>query len=129
MRYRLKRWWNVPTLWPLCFSILFGRDVAEVDFEQSFELFNLLETFSSTKIVYPGVFPIITHMIQHGLKDILHLQNEVDSPLSAKTNAQDASSKLELPTASSRRRSMSLTKELESRRKLCCIMRVELITD
>ena len=67
MRHRLKRWWDLPTLWPICFSILFARDVADIDFERPFELFSLLETFSNCKVVYPNVLPVITSMLQSGL--------------------------------------------------------------
>lgn len=117
MRYRLKRWWDIPTIWPICFSILFGQDVAEIDFERPFELFSLLDSFGNAKIVYPAVLPVIMSMIQHGLKDVLRYQNDPDSPLSAKSSEKDQNATLSLPTGHSRRRSMSLTKELESRRK------------
>lgn len=117
MRFRLRRWWDIPTIWPICFSILFAKDVAEIDFEQPFELFSLLETFASTKIVYPAVLPVIMSMIQHGLKDVLRFQDDPDSPLGAKTVDQQQGATLGLPSGHSRRRSMSLTKELESRRK------------
>lgn len=120
MRYRLKRWWDIPTLWPICFSILFGYDVAEIDFERSFELFSLLENFNNSKVVYPNVLPVITSMLQHGLKDVLIHQDDPDSPLSPlaeKGNGNASKSGLSVPTSANRRRSMSLTKELESRRK------------
>ncbi len=119
MRHRLKRWWDLPTLWPLCFSILFARDVADIDFERPFELFSLLETFTNCKVVYPNVLPVITSMLAHGLKEVLRTQDDPDSPLADKGNAQDPNSSLNVPpTTVSRRRSMSLTKELESRRKI-----------
>lgn len=117
MRYRLRRWWDISTLWPICFSILFGRDVAEIDFERSFELFSLLETFSGCKVVYPGILPVITAMLQHGLKDVLRQQDDPDSPLNERNANQDPASSLGVPNSPSRRRSMSLTKELESRRR------------
>jgi hypothetical protein len=117
MRYRLRRWWDIPTLWPICYSILFGIDVAEIDFERSFELFSLLDTFSNCKVIYPGVLPVITSMLQHGLKDVLHHQDDPDSPLSDRGNGQASETMLSVPPGHSRRRSMSLTKELESRRK------------
>ncbi|KAH8594032.1 hypothetical protein B0O99DRAFT_514458 [Bisporella sp. PMI_857] len=113
MRFRLKRWWDIAPLWPILFSIMFGRDVSDIDFERSFDLFSLLETFSSCKVVYAGVLPIITAMLQHGLKDVLRNQDDPDSPLTERGNIQDQQN---LTVAvESRQRSMSLTKELESR--------------
>ncbi|KAE8454386.1 hypothetical protein EG329_000008 [Mollisiaceae sp. DMI_Dod_QoI] len=115
MRYRLKRWWDIPTLWPICFSILFNYDVADIDFERSFELFSLLENFNNSKVVYPQVLPVMVSMLQHGLKDVLIHQDDPDSPLVEKGNGQASKAGLAVPPAVSRRRSMSLTKELESR--------------
>jgi hypothetical protein len=115
MRYQLKRWWDIPTLWPICFSILFNYDVADIDFERSFELFSLLENFNNSKVVYPNVLPVITSMLQCGLKDVLIHQDDPDSPLAEKGNGQASKAKLDVPATANRRRSMSLTKELESR--------------
>ncbi|TGO43377.1 hypothetical protein BHYA_0001g00040 [Botrytis hyacinthi] len=115
MRHRLKRWWDIPTLWPICFSILFGHDVANIDFDQSFELYNLLETFGTGKIVYPNVLPVIMTMMQHGLKDVLRNQDDPDSPLHDKGNGRDQDSPTDTLKPPTRHRSMSLTKELESR--------------
>jgi len=129
MRHRLRRWWDLPTLWPICFSVLFGQDVADIDFERPFELFSLLETFSNCKIVYPNVLPVITAMLQHGLKDVLHSQDDPDSPLNDRGNRQNLEPNLNVPASSSRRRSMSLTKELESRRKSLQIIHTSLYTN
>ncbi|PBP15812.1 beige/BEACH domain-containing protein [Diplocarpon rosae] len=118
MRYRLKRWWDIPTLWPICFGILFGRDVADIDLERSFELYSLLEPFNDCKVVYHGILPVIMAMLQHGLKDVLRTQDDPDSPLTERRNGQDApktASGLSVPPSANRRRSMSLTKELEAR--------------
>ncbi|RDL41449.1 BEACH protein [Venustampulla echinocandica] len=115
MRYRLRRWWDISTLWPICFSILLARDVADIDFERPFELFSLLETFSNCKVVYPGVLPVIMSMLQHGLNDVLRHQDDPDSPLKDRSTPQSPTSSLGVPNGGSRRRSMSLTKELESR--------------
>jgi hypothetical protein len=117
LRHRLKRWWDLPTLWPICFCILFARDVADFDFERSFELFSLLEAFSNCKVVYTNVLPVITSMLQSGLKDVFRQQDDPDSPLNDKGNGKGPDVSLSVPSGPSRRRSMSLTKELESRRK------------
>ncbi|TAQ86218.1 hypothetical protein B7494_g5457 [Chlorociboria aeruginascens] len=114
MRHRLKRWWDIPTLWPICFSILFAHDVADIDFERPFELFSLLETFGNSKVVYPDFLPVIMTMLQNGLKEVIIHQDDPDSPLSDRSSGSVQESSLNVPTGS-RRRSMSLTKELESR--------------
>lgn len=116
MRSRLKRWWDISTLWPICFSILFARDVADIDFERPFELFSLLDSFNNCKVVYPAVLPVIMAMLQTGLKDVLRSQDDPDSPLHERSTGPDQEN-LSVPNTHSRRRSMSLTKELESRRK------------
>jgi len=80
MAHRLKRWWNIPTLWPICFSILFGHDVAEIDFERTFDFFTLIECFGNCKVMYPEALPIITGMLEAGLKEILRTQDDPESP-------------------------------------------------
>lgn len=117
MRNRLKRWWDIPTLWPICFSILFNHDVAEIDYERPFELFSLLESFGTNKVVYPNILPVIISMLQQGLSSLLRSQDDPDSPLSDRGNGNNQPKGLLVPSTSSRRRSMSLTKDLESRRK------------
>lgn len=96
MQHRLKRWWNIPTIWRVCFSILFGRDVATIDLERNFDLFSLLDSFApagQTKVVYPEILPVITAMLQRGLKAISNHQNDPDSPLMDRSNS--------IPSASS----------------------------
>ena len=112
MRFRLKKWWSLSVLWPLCFSILFGRDIADTNFDKPVELFSLLESFSSGKVVYPAVLPVLTTMLQRGLKDVLMHQDDPDSP---RGNGEDQVPILAVPI--NRRRSTSLTTELGSRRK------------
>ncbi|SCN66140.1 probable beige protein homolog [Fusarium fujikuroi] len=80
MSNRLKRFWDMPTLWPIGFSILFGYDVAEINFDRNFDFFSLLETFGKRKVVYPDSLSVITAMLQHGLKDVMRHQDDPDSP-------------------------------------------------
>lgn len=73
MRHRLKRWWHLPILWPLCLAILFNRDIADLDLDRPFDLFGLLELFSAdanVKVVYPQILPVIMGMLASGIKTV-----------------------------------------------------------
>ena len=80
MAHRLKRWCDVPSLWLICFCIFFGRDVADFDLDKGVDLFSLTEAFGNCKVANPSALPIITSMLQHGLKDIINKQEDPDSP-------------------------------------------------
>jgi len=98
MRHQLKRWWHVPSLWPVCFSILFGYDVAKLDLERSFDLFGFLDLFASqaeVNVVCPDILTVIAGMIQAGLKTV---------------NGKASKPKSLQPASHLRSRSMSLTK-------------------
>ncbi|KAI8632850.1 beige/BEACH domain-containing protein [Xylariaceae sp. FL1651] len=116
MAHRLKRWWDIPTIWPICFCILFGFDVAEFDFDKDLDFFSLLETFGSCKVVNPDALPIITSMLQHGLKDVLKNQEDPSSPQSDQIPSRPLTAAPGSLGTRSRARSMSLQRELESRR-------------
>ncbi len=106
MAHRLKRWWDVQALWPICLSILFGRDVADFDFDKNFDYFSLIEAFGTCKVVNPGALPILAAMLQHGLKDVIKSQEDPDSPSDLESSASQLQSI-----------SMSLQGESESSRK------------
>ncbi|KAL6822800.1 beach domain-containing protein [Trichoderma sp. SZMC 28015] len=80
MASRLKRFWDVPPLWTICFCILFGQDVADVNFDSRADFHTLAEKFDKRKVVYPESLVIITSMLQHGLKDVMKYQEDPDSP-------------------------------------------------
>jgi hypothetical protein len=113
MRFRLKKWWRLSALWPICFSILFGHDVADINFDRPVDLSSLLETFSSSKVVYPAVLPVICTMLQRGLKDVLVHQGDLDS---LHGDGRDQKSNLPVPTG--RPRAMSLNNDVESSHKV-----------
>jgi beige protein homolog 1 len=117
MAHRLKRWWDVPTIWPICFCMLFGFDVAEFDFDKDLDFFSLLQTFGACKIMYPDALPVLISMLQHGLKDILKNQEDPDSPMGEQEPQRPSSVGPAIPGTRSRSRSMLLQKEMESRRK------------
>lgn len=118
MQHRLKRWWNIPTIWPICFAILFGRDIATVNLERTFDLFSLLESFapeSQAKVMYPEMLPVLTAMLQSGLKAIARDQKDPDSPSAERTNGTAPTPDESLATKKTfQRQSMSLNTEVIS---------------
>ena len=114
MRYRLKRWWNQTALWTTCFAVLFDRDVAMIDFERPFDLYNLLATFTAndaTKVINSHILPVITAMLQNGLKSVTKDQDDPGSPLAAENNR---TSNTKASFAHLRQRSVSLQAEHSS---------------
>lgn len=102
----------------MCLSILFGFDVADIDFDRDFDLTGLLDIFGKRKVAYPDSLQIITSMLQHGFKEVMRHQDDLDSPAKqAATKAPDKS-----PAQSSegrpRAKSMDLAESIASRRKL-----------
>ena len=112
MAQRLKRWWDIPTLWPICFSILFGLDVAEIKFSRTFAFFSLTDIFLKCKVAYPESLIVVTSMIQQGLRDVLKHEQDVDSPHTSNLETAEAPG----PVARLRSSSMELSTALESRR-------------
>ena len=94
MKNRLRHWWNTPGVWTICFALLFDRDVATIDFERDFDVFNLVDIFitqsphGKLRIVYPEVFTIISAMLDIGLRAIVrdrNTENEAPKPDSGDT--------------------------------------------
>lgn len=110
MRNRLKRWWNIASLWPICFSILFGRDVAKIDVSRPLDLYGLVEMFSEggkAKVVYPEILPVIAGMLKAGVGTIVSDQGDEGAKETNDANKNEDGKLLPTPTA--RRRSMSLS--------------------
>lgn len=120
MANRLKKFWDVPTLWPICLSILFGYDVSDVDFGRDFNLSSLVESFGERKVVYPDALQIITSMFQHGFKEVMRYQEDVDSPAKPSFQRDDALDPVSANTSGRpRARSMDLAETLENRCEYC----------
>jgi hypothetical protein len=71
LEYHLKRWWNIPVLWPVCFSILFGQDIALMDLDQPFDAPTLISMFladGDLRISVPEMLPVIMGMLKSGLR-------------------------------------------------------------
>lgn len=73
LKQRLKVWWNMPSIWIVCFALLFGHDVSTIDFDGEFNHFNLAEQFGQKPVyvVYPEAFTIITAMLEQGLRSLV----------------------------------------------------------
>ena len=121
MQHRLRRWWNVPAMWPLCFAILFGQDVGTIDFEKSFDFYNLMTMFmpnGKLKVVYPEVFPVITAMLRTGLNHVTENREALHSKSALNSNGHKADQAEGLQTTEkTRHRSMSLNIGHASRSK------------
>lgn len=83
MRHRLKRWWHLPALWPICFAILFDIDIGLLDLDRSFDLFGLLDLFGSNdfRVVNPAMFEVVAGMLQSGLKTVVSSEPAKDSSM------------------------------------------------
>ena len=118
MQYRLRCWWAIPTIWPICFAVMFGRDVATINFNKNFDLFGLLETFAEdggVTVVYPEILPVLTSMLQNGMKSIAMEQDQPDSPSAQQSHRNGKVSSVEQQRQQrARQRSMSLNIELAS---------------
>ena len=105
LRQYLQQQWTVPSVWLVCFSVLFGKDLADVDFN-SFDLAALVQTFGcdrKTQVMCPDILPVVTAMLSNGLRAVANEQ---------KTSPEDLT-KLQEPAkvegqTHSRRRSLTV---------------------
>lgn len=112
MQQSFKRWWSVPTIWPICFAVFFGLDPGSIDFSRRFDMFSLLEIFAPgglAPVVNTAMLPVITAMLEQGLKTVTREQLDPDSPLTEKGNEKKPSfAKSPATPTHSRQRSMTL---------------------
>lgn len=115
MQHRFRRWWSVPAIWPICFAVFFGLDPANIEFSKTFDMFSLLETFAPdglAPVVNPAMLPVITAMLEQGLKTVTREQLDPDSPLTEKSNGQMPTfAKSPATPTHARQRSMTLSIE------------------
>jgi len=97
MRYRLKRWWDIPTLWPICFSILSIMMLQILTMKGPSNCSVYLRPSARALLVYPNMLPVITAMLQQGLNSLLRNQDDPDSPLRDRSNGNDQPPGLTVP--------------------------------
>jgi hypothetical protein len=93
LEHRLKRWWNVPALWPICFSILFGIDHALLDLTKPMNSPELLKLFlaeGDAKVVFPDMLPVIMNMLKSGMRNtIMTTQTDENSQASVEEQSSN----------------------------------------
>ena len=95
LKHRFKRWWNIPSIWPICFAVFFGLDPGNIDFSRRFDMFSLLEIFAPDDVavvVNPAMLPVVTAMLEQGLKTVTIEQLDPDSPLAERGNGKTLAS-------------------------------------
>ncbi|KAJ6185525.1 hypothetical protein N7519_006826 [Penicillium mononematosum] len=73
LEHRLKRWWDVPALWPICLSIFFGVDHALLNLDKPLDPSELLRAFlieGDVKVVFPDMLPVIVNMLKSGVRNL-----------------------------------------------------------
>lgn len=117
LKQRLKVWWNMPSIWIVCFALLFGHDISTIDFDGEFNHFNLADLFGQRPVyvVYPEAFTIVTAMLEHGLRSLVQdrgqeAKAEPESPSPA-LKVQSNGSPRKLAESGKRRTSSSGTSQ------------------
>jgi beige protein homolog 1 len=116
MKQRLKSWWSVPALWTTLFAMLFGIDIADIDYSEDFNQFTLAEIFQSTsgRPVYLDVLPVMTAMLENGLRTIVqdgthNSDSGASTPSKVSGETDEANPRVGWHTASLNVQGMSLT--------------------
>ena len=119
-------------MWLICFAILFGKDVADVDLEGTFDLFSLLQTFapnSKSAVMYPEILPVVTAMLRGGLLHLNKALPEQDAQLIDKANEINGEAATLRPVSHARQRSLTLSVDMPKICKLIFIIPLLLLTD
>ncbi|KAK7551537.1 hypothetical protein IWX49DRAFT_286142 [Phyllosticta citricarpa] len=119
LKHRLRSSWNTPAVWTICFAILFGVDVGKINFERDFDLFNLMDSLSANgqiAISYPDIFPVMTAMLETGLREIVTQQEPGVRPATSQGDVESGAKQSgPSPGGLTRKRSMSVENELAAR--------------
>ena len=121
MKHRLQRFWGVPVLWLTFFAILFGKDVADIDYTCNLDLFTLLHTFAiddKTTISNPEIIPVVMGMLRTALPAIT--EHRPSTPTPTKESLNDHS-KPQQASSHNRQRSLTLNIKMPMKGKLSTI--------
>ena len=121
MKHRLQRFWGVPGLWLTCFAILFGKDVADIDYTSNLDLFTLLHTFAiddQTTMSNPEIMPVIIGMLRTALPAITEHRPSTPTPIKESLNDHSMPQRA---TSHNRQRSLTLNTKVPVNGKLSTI--------
>lgn len=106
MHHRLRRWWNVPGLWPSCFAILFGIDVSVINVDNRFEpsCFTGFLSDANQRVVFPEMLPVIASMLQGGVEGVLLPKGSSQNATMGNESLLDRLGQVARPTISYSRR-------------------------
>jgi len=79
LRVRLRKWWNLPQIWTVCFAILFGLDIAKVEVDLPLDpqyILAMLLADNVTQILCPAIFSVIAAMLEEGLAATTFITHE-----------------------------------------------------
>ncbi|KAL4866799.1 hypothetical protein BDV12DRAFT_129529 [Aspergillus spectabilis] len=81
MRGCMRRWWSIPAMWPICFSILFGLDLGTLMADKPLDNESLSEIFKggSISVPFPEIFPVITDMMQSAMRKCVMANGDSNS--------------------------------------------------
>lgn len=119
LQQRLKRWWNIPALWPICFSIFFGYDVASLDLDRPFDKFGLLDLFlphGKEDVVFPEMLPVIIEMVKSGLRSAILAGDVTEISARGQGSLDDWLSKCDKPKMASSNLTGGFKQEVFTRR-------------
>lgn len=101
LEHRLKKWWDVPALWPICLSIFFGVDHALLDLNKALGPSELLKAFlieGDVKVVFPDMLPVIMNMLKSGVRNLAMAS---DAQEGTPASLEERASKCETPKMNS----------------------------
>ncbi|CAG7976254.1 unnamed protein product [Penicillium nalgiovense] len=101
LEHRLKRWWDVPALWPICLSIFFGVDHALLNLDKPLDPSELLRAFlieGDVKVVFPDMLPVIVNMLKSGLRNFTMAS---DAQEDTRSHLEERASKCDKPKMNS----------------------------
>ncbi|KAL4887707.1 hypothetical protein BJY04DRAFT_225582 [Aspergillus karnatakaensis] len=81
MRNCMRRWWSIPAVWPICFSVLFGHDIGTLMIDKPLDAESLSDMFKSgaIEVCFPEMFPVLAEMMRSAMKKCVMVDTDSQS--------------------------------------------------